>query len=467
MGHRHMTFMERLAEGVRSGVVVKTERAELARHLSDAAVAGPGDAEVLGVVYPRSTADVAQIVTLAAAEGVGIVPQGGMSGLAGGGVPIGRSVVIAMEQMQAIETIDATAMAMTVQAGAVLATVQDAAKDADLFFPVDLGGRGSAQIGGMIATNAGGNRVLRYGMMRDQVLGLEVVLPDGTILSMLNTMLKNNSAYDLKHLFVGTEGTLGIITRAVLRLAPQPTGSATALCAFQDYAAVLELLARARQTLGPQLGSFEVMWPDFYHLGTAALGRAAPIGPVHNIYALVEALWHAPGPDDGALIEMIARAMEDGIVDDAVVATSVRQSEELWAIRECTSEFSRTLGPLLGFDVSIPTSRIAEFIEEHRRLVEARWPDTRTVYFGHVADSNLHIGLASGDNAEEADAMERATYDLVGTWGGAISAEHGIGVHKMPFLHHSRTPAEIAAMRLIKRAFDHRNIMNPGKVFDF
>lgn len=456
-----------LQEELGASVIQTPGEADFARHLRDFTNEAPQGLQLLGIAYPHTTEQVAHILRACHAANVPVTPQGGLTGIAGGAVPVVPSLVLSLERMRGIEELDTNARTMTVLAGTVLETVQNAAEEADLFFPLDLGGRGTAQIGGNAATNAGGNRVLRYGMMRDLVLGLEVVLADGTVVSSLNKMLKNNAGYDLKNLFIGSEGTLGIITRLVLRLFPKPRSAVTGLVAVADYAALLELLRAASSAFGATLGAFEVMWPEFYRLGTTALGRTPPLPEGHGIYVLLETLGTDPQRDETRFQEVIAELLDSGLLQDAVVAGSGRQRQELWAIRDCPGEFPKVgHWPQLGFDVSLPAGRIGDFVEHSRRLLQEHRPDLACVYFGHLADSNLHLSVRVPEQASpaEIEAIEELVYRAVGEWGGSISAEHGIGLLKRAFLHYSRSPAEMELMRAFKRTLDPKGILNPGKV---
>ena len=437
-----------------------------AGRMHDFVTGAPEGAMILGVARPRSTQEVSEILKFCSAHDIKVTPQGGMTGLAGGGVPVGQCVLLSLERMRAIEEVDAAAGTITVQAGAPLETVQIAADQAGLFFPLDLGGRGTAQVGGNASTNAGGNRVVRYGMMRALVLGMEWVMADGTIVTSLNKMIKNNAGYDLKQLFIGSEGTLGVITRLVLRLYPKARSVSTGLCALKDYAGVLDLLARARGGFGATLSAFEMMWPEFYHLGTTALSRTPPIAPEHGVYVLMESMGDDPEADKARFEQVIAEAIEAGTVQDAVVAQSGREAQALWAIRDCPGEF-QTAGfwPQLSFDISIPTGQMGDYMHDIKAKLLARWPDLNMVFFGHVADSNLHLSVKTSGDAKLDHQIEEMVYSSVGDWSGSISAEHGIGVHKKEFLHFSRTPEEIALMRTLKAALDPKGILNPGKVF--
>ena len=434
--------------------------------LHDFTTSAPEGAEILGVARPRTTQQVSEVLKFCNAHDIKVVPQGGNTGLAGGALPLGPAVVLSLERMRAIEDVDPVAGTVTAQAGAPLETIQNAADQAGMFFPLDLGGRGTAQIGGNVSTNAGGNRVVRYGTMRALVLGMEWVLADGTVVTALNKMIKNNAGYDLKYLFIGAEGTLGVITRLVLRCYPKARGVCTGLCAVNDYQGVLDLLAAARLGLGSTLSAFEMMWPEFYHLGTQALGRRPPLEPKYGCYVLVETMGDDEATDQARFEAVIGEAIERGIVQDAVVAKSGAEARELWAIRDCPGEWIKTEHwPQIAFDVSIPTGQMGDYMQYAKAKIEERWPGTVAICFGHVADSNLHLSVRSNGDPKWEHQVEELVYATVGDWGGSISAEHGIGVHKKPFLHYSRTPEEIAMMRQLKAALDPKGTLNPGKVF--
>lgn len=446
-------------------VVLAPGETLLEKHTRDFCVTGKPDAGVMALVFPRTTEQVSQTLAYCNERGIAVQPQGGLTGLAGGAVPVGSCVIVSLEKMRAIKEVDTSAGTITVEAGVTMEAVQKAADEADLFFPLDLGGRGSCQIGGNISTNAGGNRVLRYGMARDLVLGVEAVLADGTVIDALRKVIKNNSGYDIRQLFIGAEGTLGIVTAVVLRLFPKPKSACTGICAVKDYAGVLELLRRARTGFGSLLSAFEVMWPDFYELGTVALGRKPPLEQGHGVYVLIETLGTDPEADQARYEAVIGEAIEAGVVDDAIIAQSQREATELWAVRDSPGEWQKTAHwPQLGFDVSVPTGEIGPLADEIRAELKQRWPQLRVVFFGHVADGNLHVSVRmSGHDVPELD-LEHAVYNIVAKRRGSISAEHGIGVLKIPFLHLSRSDAEIALMRTIKRAMDPKGILNPGKV---
>ncbi len=418
------------------------------------------------LVRPRTTEHVAGVLRVCHEHRVPVVPQGGLTGLVGGATPIEGAVLLSLERLSGIEEIDTAASTLTAWAGTPLQVIQDAARDAGFLYPLDLGARGSCQIGGNVATNAGGNRVIRYGMTRDLVLGLEVVLADGTVVTSLNKMLKNNAGYDLKHLFIGAEGTLGVVTRVVLRLHPQPKSVCAALCAVADYARALGLLRHAQEGLAGTLSAFEMMWPDFYQSATQKVaGVEQPLRLGYGGYVLIEALGADQAADQARFEAVLHAAMEQGIVLDAAVAQSHADTQAFWRIRDAIGELTRLLRPQAKFDVSLPIRAIGQFVEASVAALRARWPNVRTLSFGHIGDSNVHLNVRVDPPAADVEPeIERMVYDVVRRLGGSISAEHGIGLAKRPYLGHSRTPEEIRLMRALKQALDPRGILNPGKI---
>lgn len=419
----------------------------------------------LAVIRPQNAAQISEAIVACRKAGLPFVPQGGLTGLCGGAVPQPGSVAISLERMVGIEEIDRASATMTVKAGTPLETIQKAADEAGLFFPLDLGSRGSCTIGGNLSTNAGGNRVIRYGMTRELVLGLEVVLPDGAIITNLNKLLKNNAGYDLKHLFIGSEGTLGIITRVVLRLFPKPQSTMAALCGVADYAAVIALLDSARRGLGPLLSAFEVMWPDYWDLITARAGLRPPLGAGHGLYVLVEAQGTDERIDAPRFESWLEDLMERGMLTDAAVAQSLAQTQAFWAVRDISAEFGQVIGPRVAYDIGLAVARMDEFVRLCKPSLVSGIPGCESSYFGHIGDGNLHlVAWVKGVPTQPKAAMDSIVYGLVRDMGGSISAEHGIGTLKKQWLGHARSEAEISLMRTLKRALDPDQLLNPGKV---
>lgn len=419
----------------------------------------------LALVRARDTSEVAATLRVCHAAGVAVVPQGGLTGLCGGARASSAEIALSLERLTGIDELDPTTATITARAGTPLELVQRAAADAGFLLALDLGARGSCAIGGNVATNAGGNRVIRYGMTRDMVLGLEVVLPDGTVLANLNKLIKNNAGYDLKQLFIGSEGTLGVVTRVVLRLHPLPASIAAGFCGLPDYPAVLRLLQAARQQLGANLSAFEGMWHEFYAcMIERATGIRAPLAGRHLFYVLLEA--HGADPEDGQRFEaFLGRMLEEGVVTDAAVAQTTAQTRAFWAIRDAVAEYSTIIGPMVNFDIGLVTDRMHRVVEVLRERIETRWPGAVAHYYGHIGDGNIHVNVHVPGAAPQPKAeIEALVYGVVREHGGSVSAEHGIGVTKLGYIGYSRTPEELALMRTIKQAIDPRGILNPGKV---
>jgi FAD/FMN-containing dehydrogenase len=417
------------------------------------------------VVRPASTAEVAAVVRLCAEAGVAIVPQGGNTGLSGGSVPTGqaREVVLALGRMNRIRELDRLNDTITVEAGCVLANVQRAAEDAGRLFPLSLAAEGSCQIGGNLSTNAGGVNVLRYGSARDQVLGLEVVLADGRIWEGLRGLRKDNTGYDLKQLFLGAEGTLGIITAAVLRLHPKPSATSTAWIALERAQNAIELLGFLHERLGERLSAFELLSRNCVEAVLAfAPGTQEPLAAVHPWYVLAEL---ADSGDERPLREQVEKALVDaaerGAIADAALAQSGEQARALWRIRETVPEAQFTN---VKHDISVPISRVAQFIERADARLAARFPDVRVFAFGHVGDGNVHYNVGPEQLVAERSAVNRIVYDTVAELGGSISAEHGLGQLKREEIRSHKSALELELMRTLKRALDPRGLLNPGKV---
>lgn len=415
------------------------------------------------VVCPDNSAEVAAILKVCHEAGQAIVPFGGMTNLVQGALTGRDDVALSFERMDRIEQVDVTANTMTVQAGVTMQSAQERADDEGLYFPVDIGARGNCMLGGNVSTNAGGTRVIRYGMIRESVLGLEAVLADGTIVSSMNALLKNNSGFDLKQLFIGTEGQLGLITRIVFRLQPKPRSHNVALVACDDYEQVVNLLNATRQHLGGSLCGFEVMWDSYFHEVVEPRGRlSSPIPPEHQFYIIVEAAGAHPGSDDQAFEAAIGVVFEAGYCKDGVIAKSDSERQSIWAIRH---EVEWVVRDAHVFDVSLPIADVYEYNETISARINADLPDAKVVTFGHLGDNNIHICVLCGQRSEaNAVIIERHIYTSLVPYGGAISAEHGIGVEKRNWLSVSRSPEEIALMRMLKQSLDPKNILNPGKV---
>jgi FAD/FMN-containing dehydrogenase len=417
------------------------------------------------VVRPSSTKEVSRVVAACAGRGVAIVPQGGNTGLSGGSVPTGarREVVLSLARMNRIRAIDVLNDTLTAEAGCVLAAVQRAADEAGRLFPLSLAAEGSCQIGGNLSTNAGGVNVLRYGSAREQVLGLEVVLPDGRVWNGLRGLRKDNTGYDLKQIFLGAEGTLGVITAAVLRLHPKPTASTTAWVGLSRPGAAVELLAALHERLGERISAFELVSRDC--LAAVLRHNPATQDPLASAcpwYVLVEV--DDSGSSDvlrGRLEEALAEAAERDLLEDAALARSVDQSRALWRIRETIPEaqFSN-----VKHDISVPVSRVPDLIEELQGKVHAAFPGTPIYAFGHVGDGNIHYNVGTAALLAQRAAVNRIVYDTVAALGGSISAEHGIGQLKRDEILRHKDPLELELMRSLKRALDPQDLMNPGKV---
>jgi FAD/FMN-containing dehydrogenase len=417
------------------------------------------------LVRPRTTQQVAAILGLCHARGQAVVTHGGLTGLVQGADAASGEIVLSLESMNAIEHVDVAGRSLRAQAGVLLGRVPRAAEEHGMVFPLDLGARDSATVGGNIATNAGGLRVLRYGMMRNLVLGLEAVLADGTVLTSLNRMLKNNAGYDLKQLFIGSEGTLGVVTRAELRLVSRTRSQETLLAALPTFDAMVDLLGRLDAGMGGQLSAFEALWGNYYDYNTtAAAGNLAPLPRGAPYYVIAESLGGDPEHDRARLEAVLAEALAAGVVSDVVIASSEHERRAIWTVREDVWEV-QTIAPLLTFDVSLPIGNMKAYVQAVSDGVRALAGENRCFVFGHMADGNLHIVVAAGDDPATRARVEDIVYRPLEQVGGSVSAEHGIGLEKRAYLPLSRTPAEIATMRLLKRALDPGGILNPGKVF--
>ncbi|MFN3987662.1 MAG: FAD-binding oxidoreductase [Rhodocyclaceae bacterium] len=452
--------VEALIEALGPDAVVHgTEVAQRATSYWDAS-----PTRALAVIKPRSTDEVARALAVCHRFDQAVVTQGGLTGCVQGAVAAEDEVILSLERMSAIESIDPVGGTAIVQAGVTLQRLQEAVREHDWLFALDLGARGSCTIGGNVATNAGGINVLRYGMMRNLVLGLEAVLADGTVLSSINEVLKNNAGYDVKQWMIGTEGTLGIVTRVVLRLHPLPASCHAALVALEGFEQVATLLNRMQRDLAGTLSAFEVMWNSYFAAATEPGGHRPPMGREYPFYVLLQAEGADPDGDRARFEQLLEAALESGLIVDAVIPQSESERRALWELRE---NFEAMLAgrPTFLYDVSLPIRHMARYAEAVRAGVAARWPAGRCIQFGHIADGNLHLFIQPESPDADHLASDEAVYAPLAGTGGSVSAEHGIGTEKKAWLAACRSEAEINAMRAIKRALDPKNLLNPGRVF--
>ena len=467
--------MDPLIAGLRGIVGARyclTDAADCAPYLTDWRGLYRGKARA--VVLPSTSAEVQAIMRLASEHHVPIVPQGGNTGLSGGSTPddSGGAIVLATKRLNRIRAIDTMNNSLVAEAGCILSDLQQAASAADRLFPLSLAAEGSCQIGGNLATNAGGINVLRYGNARELCLGLEVVLPDGTLISHLTGLRKDNSGYDLKQMFIGSEGTLGVITAAALKLFPKPIKRATAIVALPALDVAPALLARCRAGLADQLVSFELLPRFGIELARRFVPEVSwPLASVPDWSILIEASTSSDAFELRAAMEQsLGAALEEGQITDAVVASSEAQSLAMWRVREGIVEGQHRSGANIKHDVSVPVAQVPAFMQAASAAIAAAWPQARLLAFGHLGDGNIHFNLVQpqGESAERflarTDAMNRIVHDVIDRFGGSISAEHGIGQLRRSELTHRKPPAELALMRAIKRLVDPDDLMNPGKL---
>jgi FAD/FMN-containing dehydrogenase len=468
-----LSGLERIlgSQGVLSGEAPQS-RADIEPYLSDHRRLYHGRA--LAVVLPRTVAEVTALLAFCHGARLGVVAQGGNTGYCGGATPdeSGRQIVVSLSRLNRIRRLDPLDYSVVAEAGCVLARLQQAADEAQRFFPLSLGSEGTCQLGGNLSTNAGGVHVLRYGMMRDLVLGLEVALADGRLLSSLGTLRKDNTGYDVKSLFLGAEGTLGIITAASLKLFPKLRAFAAALAAVPEPQAAVALLARLREASGDRVSSFELIPRIAVDLTTRHIpGVRDPLAAPHPWYVLCELTSPcAADPLEDLLERSLAAALEEKLVLDAAVARSERDRAAFWKLRETIPEAQRLDGGSLKHDISVPVAAIPDFIARGSRWIADHVPDGRLVAYGHVGDGNLHFNLNQAPGADRAaflareEPVKRAIHDLVRDFGGSFSAEHGIGRLKVGELERYAPPVELDLMRAIKQVLDPNGILNPGKV---
>jgi FAD/FMN-containing dehydrogenase len=451
---------------------ILTDAADIAPYLSDHRNLYHGQA--LAVILPRTTEQISRVLRFCNEHRIGVVPHGGNTGYCGGATPdeSGTEIVISLKRLNRIRGVDASNYSLVAEAGCILKDVQRTADEAERFFPLSLGSEGTCQIGGNLSTNAGGLSVLRYGMMRDLVLGLEVVLADGRVFSSLSALRKDNTGYDIKSLFLGAEGTLGIITAASLKLFPKIRSSATAFAAIATVRAAVDLLARLKEASGDRVSSFELIPGIGIDLTTQHIpGVTDPLQQRYSWYVLCELTSaRASDPLDTVMEEALATALEDGLVLDAALARSERERLALWKIRETIPEAQRIDGASLKHDISVTITSVPDFVEKASRWVENNVPDGRLVVYGHVGDGNLHFNLNQAPGSDSniflarEPTIKRAIHDLVREFGGSFSAEHGIGRLKVEELEHYAAAVEVDLMRAVKKALDPNGVLNPGKV---
>jgi FAD/FMN-containing dehydrogenase len=455
------TLIDRLSDIVDKNTLVTAD--DISEKYS-ADWSGADPCKPAALLKPKSTDELSQIMALCHEYNQPVVVQGGLTGLAGGATPQAAEFAISLERMAGIEAIDPRAMTLTAHAGTPLQVLQDAAAEHNLFMPLDLGARGSCHIGGNVATNAGGTEVIRYGMTRAMVLGLEAVLADGTVINAMNKMVKNNSGYDLKHLFIGSEGTLGIVTRVVIQLQPQALSSHTALCALQDYDSVTQLLAKLKHELGAGLTGFELMWDNYFNkVLEVESDLQNPFTEPHPFYLLVEYKDNDALSGGERFESVLFAQLEAGLLTDALIAQSHQDAEKFWQIRDGIGELFKVLGPVSNQDVSLPIADIGVFATDLEQRLKQNYSNIGVLLFGHIGDNNLHVCAYTG-REEDKGAINKDIMLMIGEYSGAITAEHGVGVIKRDFLDQSRTASEIALMKTIKLAMDPKGILNPNRV---
>ena len=432
-----------------------------ARNKSDAAA--EATVEPLALLLPRSTEALSAALALCNAAGQAVVPQGGLTGLVDASRPGAQEIAISLEKMSGVEEIDTVSGTITALAGTPLQVLQNAAEEAGMMIGIDLGARGSCTIGGNVATNAGGNSVLRFGMTRANVRGLEAVLADGRVVRSHSKMIKNNTGFDWPQLMIGSEGTLGIVTRVTLALHPRPAAIATALVMVSDTAAALALLRDLGARLPGGLLVFEALWKEIYDIATGKMGLKAPFPARDAVYLLIEA--PEASSSGTALLEALHENMQTSRVIDAALAQSENDRKRFWALRESVYEHRNIFPPTVGFDISFSLDRMSEAVNLLRSRIEAEFPGAPWVVFGHLADSNIHVNVMPEPvGAETRKRIEKLVYGVVGELGGSVSAEHGIGRMKAPYLNLTRSAAELQLMADIKKALDPKNILSPGRV---
>ncbi|HEY4112776.1 MAG TPA: FAD-binding oxidoreductase [Rhizomicrobium sp.] len=461
-------ILSRLKEAVGSGGFTE-DLQEIVPHVVEWRSKYQGHTPLM--LKPRTTAEVSHALTICNETQTPIVPQGGNTGLVGGQIPLGGEILLSLSRMNAIRHVHPEGMSVVAEAGVILADLQRAAGEAGRLFPLSLASEGSCTIGGNVSTNAGGVNVLRYGNARELVLGLEVVLADGRVLDLLRTLRKDNTGYDLKQIFVGAEGTLGIITAAALKLFPLPSERITAFAAVPDVQSAIGLLNAAQDSTGGLVSAFELMPRLGLELVLAHIPQTTdPLAAPSPWYALIEVASAGAVDMRTPVMKALEDAMENGIATDAVIASNEAQRQAMWRLRESLSEAQKLEGASIKHDVSVPIAAMPEFLRRGIAAVQQIIPGARPVPFGHLGDGNIHFNFSAPKGGDEAafrarwDDVNRAVHDIVREFGGSISAEHGVGVLKREEIVRTKTVAEVDIMRALKRTLDPKNILNPGKV---
>lgn len=423
--------------------------------------------DCLALLRPKTTEQISKMLQICNEFDQPVVPHGGLTNVVGGVATKPGEIALSLERMNQIEEINVQDKTVTVQAGVVLSDLQKALADQGQHFPLDLGAKGTCMIGGNIASNAGGLQALRYGVMRNLVLGLEVVLADGTIISSMNKMMKNNAGYDLKQLFIGSEGTLGIITKAVLKMEDLPKTRCTAFIALESFEKAVQLLQYAKKHLNNGLTSFELLWQDYYTLMTSSPSPySPPLSQTFPFYVLMETHGQDAEKDKILFEEFLEKSLEEGLIADAAIAQSQQELDWFWGIRENVELVFSVHSPVFLFDVSLAISDMDAYIKKIRTELQNIWPDLHFYSFGHMGDGNLHLFVSCGDDeASTKHLVEEIIYKPLQLIDGSITGEHGIGLEKKSWLHLSRTLEEIQLMKTIKKAFDPKGILNRGKLF--
>lgn len=419
------------------------------------------------LLRPSDTEQVSAILKACHGANQPIAVQGGMTGLVSAAAPLEGEISLSFERMKKVAEVDRFTSTMTVDAGVELQTIQEQAEAHNLLFPLDLGARGSCTIGGNLSTNAGGNRVIRYGMTRDLVLGIEAVLADGTIIDGLHKLRKNNTGYDLKQLFIGSEGTLGVITRAVLKLSPKPSSQVVAMCGVNSFEQVANFLVHAQTGLGSNLSAFEVIWNNTYRLIDEHVPHATvPMSDQYGFYVLIESMGSHAEKDTDLFIDVLTRASEKQLLEEVILADSDTKINNLWTVRDAAAEIYPGVGLMHTYDVSLNVDDMGYFGEEVEKRLRAQWPDAILGLFGHVGDGNVHIIIHVGPDTRSCHLqIDEIIYGLIQELSGAVSAEHGIGLMKKQFLPYSKSEAEITLMKALKQTMDPQGILNPGRIF--